>query len=1105
MPLYAVSRRSLSFAVALALTTAASLASAAKPQVDLEDHFEFDAILSAPYLARADHTRDFAMEFRFPGANDGTMVVWRLDVLDNTGAAVRTWRGESKLTNGLGTTNVNWSEFDPQNGPLSYGFYKTRLQAYALDNYSERLGYGTLAQRVDGALKANGAEVVDQEWEIQVGSMPAPSMPAFDRLPVGAGVHTHATSASATGGLPYTVYLGNLHSQTNLSDGGGDVSTCNSEQPPQSANGGTPTVAYTYAMNHGLDFLMTSEHNHMFDGSTGTNASADPTTAKNLFQSGQTMRDNFNAAHSNFLALAGLEWGVISNGGHMNVFNVNKLVEWEYNSSNQLIGDVFVAKSDYAGMYTTMKANGWIGQFNHPASTGQFTIGGTDLAYTADGDSVMVLCEIMNSSAFSSKTDETQGAGGGYAAACNKLLEAGYHVAFSSDQDNHCANWGASYTNRTGVLIPNGQALNQTNFLAALQARHVFATWDKTAQLILTTSGGHIMGDQFNNSGSLTLTINYAPGTGRSASQTQIYEGVPGSNGTVALTSSTAVTTITPANGQHFYYAKVTQDDGTQLYSAPVWVNQGAGGGDTTPPTVSASESGTSGTITLSATASDNVGVSKVEFYVDNSLVNTDTTSPYSATMDSTTLANGSHNLVAKAYDAAGNIGTSSTVAFSVSNSTPDTTPPTVSASESGTSGTITLSATASDNVGVTKVEFYIDGTLNATDTTSPYSTTVDSTTLANGSHNLVAKAYDAAGNVGTSSTVAFSVSNTTGSNVLQNGVGITIDDATAGHQQNWTMAVPAGATNLVFSMSGGTGDADMYVKFGSAPTTSTYDCRPYVTGNAESCPITTAQAGTYYVMVNAYAAYSGVTLKGSYTAPGSGGTPTANFSCTMSSLTATCTDSSTDAGGTIGSHSWTFGDGGTSTATSPSHTYAAAGTYTVTETVTDSVNGTTSSKSASVTATAPSSTQLLANTGFESTASWTGSTGVICATGCTGESAHAGSGFAWLDGYGAATTDTLSQTVNIPSGATTGTLTFYLHVDTAETSTTTAYDKLTVTVGTSTVATFSNLDAATGYQVHSYNVDVTGALTRTIKFSGVEDSQKQTSFVIDDVTFTAQ
>ncbi|HJU83906.1 MAG TPA: M4 family metallopeptidase [Holophagaceae bacterium] len=103
------------------------------------------------------------------------------------------------------------------------------------------------------------------------------------------------------------------------------------------------------------------------------------------------------------------------------------------------------------------------------------------------------------------------------------------------------------------------------------------------------------------------------------------------------------------------------------------------------------------------------------------------------------------------------------TLALTYAGGTPsDTTPPSVSATESGTSGTITLSASATDNVSVTKVEFYVDGVLKGTDTSSPFSMTLDSTTLVNGSHSLVAKAYDAMGNVGTSTTVSFSISNPT-------------------------------------------------------------------------------------------------------------------------------------------------------------------------------------------------------------------------------------------------------------------------------------------------------------------------------------------------------
>lgn len=106
----------------------------------------------------------------------------------------------------------------------------------------------------------------------------------------------------------------------------------------------------------------------------------------------------------------------------------------------------------------------------------------------------------------------------------------------------------------------------------------------------------------------------------------------------------------------------------------------------------------------------------------------------------------------------------------------------------------------------------------------------------------------------------------------LSNGVAKTGLSGATGSESNFTLAVPAGATNLTFNMSGGSGDADLYVKFGSAPTTSSYDCRPYANGNSESCPITSAQTGTYHVMIRGYSAYSSVSLVGSYTASSGGG-----------------------------------------------------------------------------------------------------------------------------------------------------------------------------------------------------------------------------------------
>ncbi len=101
--------------------------------------------------------------------------------------------------------------------------------------------------------------------------------------------------------------------------------------------------------------------------------------------------------------------------------------------------------------------------------------------------------------------------------------------------------------------------------------------------------------------------------------------------------------------------------------------------------------------------------------------------------------------------------------------------------------------------------------------------------------------------------------------NVLQNGVPVSGISGAQGSQQFWTISVPSGASNLQFQTSGGTGDADLYVRFGSAPTTATYDCGPVTSDNNETCSFPSPAAGTWHVMVDGYTSYSGATLVGSY------------------------------------------------------------------------------------------------------------------------------------------------------------------------------------------------------------------------------------------------
>ncbi len=189
------------------------------------------------------------------------------------------------------------------------------------------------------------------------------------------------------------------------------------------------------------------------------------------------------------------------------------------------------------------------------------------------------------------------------------------------------------------------------------------------------------------------------------------------------------------------------------------------------------------------------------------------------------------------------------------------------------------------------------------------------------------------------------------------------------------------------------------------------------------------------------------------------------------------------------------------------SGTPTTAGTSSVSVTATDSTGP---SGSTSFTWTVnPASTctpaQLLGNPGFETGAlpPWTGSSGVLNSS--TSEPPHSGSWDAWLDGYGTTHTDTLSQGVTLPTGCSSYALGFWLHIDTAETSTTTAYDTVKVQVLNSsgtvlgTLATYSNLNHATGYTQHTFDLSPYKGQTVTLKFTGTEDSQKQTSFVVDD------
>jgi len=184
---------------------------------------------------------------------------------------------------------------------------------------------------------------------------------------------------------------------------------------------------------------------------------------------------------------------------------------------------------------------------------------------------------------------------------------------------------------------------------------------------------------------------------------------------------------------------------------------------DVTRPTVGiiSPANGTSitGSVTVSVSATDNTAVSSVTLSIDGVATATDTASPYTFAWDTNAVLNGSHTLSATAVDAAGN--TNSASISVIVNNVLDTTPPVITITSPGDGTKVTTNVTvkvnASDNVGLVRVELYVDGMLQGVSTTAPFTTKWNAAKATKGPHTLSCKAYDSAGNVGLSQSVSVS------------------------------------------------------------------------------------------------------------------------------------------------------------------------------------------------------------------------------------------------------------------------------------------------------------------------------------------------------------
>jgi hypothetical protein len=981
-------------------------------------------------------------------------VDWRLVVTTLDREAVTSWSGRTPIRDGRGVALVNFDGRDADGHPLPAGTYVYRFEAEGYE------GSG-------GFLKVWASDAT-----------PAPSVPDDD---------PHM-AASANPAIPWSFYFGSHHNHTTYSDGGIPVASCTGGIESAHA-GADPAAAYAYAKNTaGLDFLSILDHNHIFDTACGTGCTNEQIRAR--YQAG--LAAAANASSSSFVGIFGQEWGVISNGGHVALYEYTKLFGWD------AFSDVLTTKSDYPALWNTIAnaayqgPNGSMAGFCHPGSSdfGSF-------AQNANGLEHVRAIAVLSGPAFStleSYADEGSRYAGPKAGTdrYQYVLQRGWKVGPEAHGDNHCANFGSSTRNRTVLLATS---LGKASAMDAMRSRRFYTSSDRNAQMFFGTADlTKVMGQTFNvAAGSLDLLAWISDPDGSAVSTVTLWAGNPaagsGSPTSSSMTNAgggsyTATVTL-PATGSAYYYVYATLANGGELFSAPIWVSRGACS-DTTAPlaAITAPTAATvTGTVNVAATGSDDVGVTGMTLAVDGTTVATSASGSVSYSWNTAGLAAGSsHTIVATARDACGNASPVASRSVTIAAA--------ATFSISGSAGTAGATVTAGGVSATSDAAnaFAIAGLGAGTYAVTPAKS---GCTFSPASQSVTITSANVTG-------VSFTATCPTGDVALASGVPLTVQSVAKSAWRYFSVAVPAGATSLVVATSAATGDVDLYTQSGSKPTSSSYVCRPYTSSGNESCSATNPAAGTWWVGVYGYAA--------------------ASFTVTATVATGSATYSISGSAGTAGA---TVTAGARSATTDASGAYTIAGLSAGTYTVTPAKSGCTfSPASQSVTigsANVSGTASTLFSDGFESggwsfadvsgtTGYWTlGASGTHPAT-----SPHGGTKLAAFNSYTAASgvQKRMYRAAGfaVASTYTAVTLKFWMYHDTGYSS---AADKVQAQVSTNGT-TWTNVGAAVSRYSSTAGwtqatVDLSAYRGQTVYLGFVGISGYGNDCHLDDVTVTAQ
>lgn len=366
------------------------------------------------------------------------------------------------------------------------------------------------------------------------------------------GLNTNPVSVSGNSNVSGTLnhYFGNLHAHSSYSDGNADDKTK------------VPADDYNYAKTAlCMDFLGISEHNHATAGMNISN-----------WQPGRAQAAA--ATTSSFVGLYGMEWGVISGGGHVIVYGMDSLIGWEAGNY-----DIYVPKSVYkgsGGLFDILNRHGGnaLAYLAHPNNTdfndllnGTFDIG---------ADDAVVGSTVETGPAFSTNTTYTNpGTSMAHLSYYRNMLSKGYHLGPVIDHDNHNMTFGRTAKTRLVVMAPS---LSENNLLSGMRQMRFYASQDCSAKLNFSV-GTDVMGSVVTKPGAPVISLS-ALSTTSPITNVAVMYGVPGS-GTAAtqLTSFTSgnftYTDQTLTNGsQRYYYLDITESDGSRIITAPVWYNR---------------------------------------------------------------------------------------------------------------------------------------------------------------------------------------------------------------------------------------------------------------------------------------------------------------------------------------------------------------------------------------------------------------------------------------------------------------------------------------------------------------------------------------------------